>query len=344
MATRARLTKVGFDSDLTIESFAPRQPGPGEVLVDVEACGVCHRDLIDRAGRFPWLQLPLTPGHEACGRVLATGEGVTEWSPGDRVGSLHRDHCGTCPACERGQTSLCPNGIWVYGLVVDGGYATHLLARPDSLFALPEDAPAEDLCALHCTAGTAYRGLVVQGGLHAGQTVLIVGANGGVGAAAVQVAKRLGAARVVAQVRREDRVAFVEAQGADQVIVDDGAGFHRRIGDQVDVVLDCVGSPTFNSSLRCARMGGHVVVVGNVAKERASLNLGYAIVNGLHIHGSSGATAEDMGALLALHAEHPLDLARLRDRVMPLTEADAAQRAIRAGGLAGRIVLDCRAH
>jgi len=340
MGTRARMLETGFEKNLTIETFEPRPPGPDEVLVAVEACGVCHRDLIDRGGRFPWLQLPLTPGHEVCGRVVAVGSHVRAWTVGDRVGTLHRDHCGSCAACDRGDTSLCRNGVWVYGLVTDGGYATHLLARPNSLFALPDDAPAEDLCALQCTAGTAWRGLVVQGGLVAGQTALIVGANGGVGAAAIQVAKRLGAT-VVAHVRREDKVAFVEAQGADRVVVDDGRGFHRKLGDQVDVVLDCVGSPTFNSSLRSVRMGGHVVVVGNVSTERASLNLGYAIINGLHIHGSSGATAKDMADLLALHAETPLALSLLRDRVEPLANADAAQRAVRAGGLSGRIVLDC---
>jgi D-arabinose 1-dehydrogenase-like Zn-dependent alcohol dehydrogenase len=229
----------------------------------------------------------------------------------------------------------------VYGLIVDGGYATHLMARPDSLFALPDDVPAEDVCSLHCTAGTAWRGMVVQGQLQAGQTVLVVGANGGVGAAAVQVAQRLGA-RVIAQVRSPDRVAYVEGLGADAVLVDDGSSFHRKLSEQVDLVLDCVGSPTFNSSLRSARMGGHVVVVGNVSTERASLNLGYAIVHGLHIHGSSGATAQDMHDLLELHARQPLDLHRLRDRVVPLEQADEAQRALQAGGLSGRIVLDCR--
>jgi len=338
--TRARLTSIGFEHNLSIESFEIEPPGPGEVLVRVEACGVCHRDLIDRGGRFPWLQVPITPGHEVCGRIEAVGEGVQSWRPGDRVGTLHRDHCGACPACERGESSLCPNGIWVYGLIADGGYATHLKARPASLFKLPDGPPAADLCAMHCTAGTAYRGLVVQGRLAAGQTVLITGANGGVGAAAIQVAHRLGA-KVIAQVRRPERVEFVTALGADQVLVDDGTSFHRKLSEQVDVVLDCVGSPTFNSSLRCARMGGHVVVVGNVSTERAKLNLGYAIVHGLHIHGSSGATAEDMAALLELHAQEPLALAQLRDQIMPLARADAAQRAIRAGGLAGRIVLDC---
>ncbi len=334
---RARLAASGWEGALQVEDFDVPEPGPGQVRVRVEACGVCHRDLIDRAGSFPWLQLPITPGHEVAGRVEALGDGVTGWGLGDRVGTLHRDHCGACPACVRGDTSLCPNALFVLGLVADGGYATHLVAPEDALFRLPE-GPAADLAALHCTAGTAFRGLRHQADVRPGDHVLITGANGGVGAAAIQVAKRLGAT-VTAVVRRLDAVAFVTRQGADRVVTDDGDGFHRKV-KAADVVLDCVGSPTFNSSLRSLRMGGHVVVVGNISEARAALNLGYAIVNGLHITGSSGATAADMAALLALHAETPLDLPALRDRVLPLDDAEAAQRAVRAGGLAGRVVLD----
>lgn len=342
MPARARLFRTGFDTPMQVESFDSEPIGADEVRVQVEACGVCHRDLIDRGGRFPWLQLPITPGHEACGRVVEVGAGVTLWKTGDRVGTLHRDHCGECDACKDGHTSLCPHAVWVYGLVVDGGYASELRARENSLFALPEDVPARDICALHCTAGTAYRGMVVQGGLQAGQRVLVVGANGGVGAAAIQVATRLGA-EVVAQVRREEQLDFVRSQGAHEVILDPGDSFHRKMRAPADVVLDCVGSPTFNASLRSAKMGGNIVIVGNVSRERASLNLGRAIIYGLHLHGSSGATAEDMAALLALHADKPLDLPKLRDRVLPLSEAETAQQLLRAGGLSGRIVLDCQA-
>ena len=341
MAIRARLTETGFDAALSIEAFDPPSPGPGQVRVRVEACGVCYRDLIDRAGRFPYLQLPVTPGHEAVGRVEALGAGVTAWTVGDRVGTLHRDHCGACGACLRGQTSLCVGAAWVFGLVADGGYATHLLAPENALFALPDAAAALDIAALHCTAGTAWRGLVVQGGLTAGQRVLITGANGGVGAAAIQVARRLGAF-VTAVVRDAAAAEFVTAMGAQEVLIDPGTQFHQKIQEPADLALDCVGSPTINATLRAVRMGGRVVVVGNVSEARASINLGYLIVNGVSLFGSSGATAADMAGLLALHASQPLDLPALRDRVMPLGEAEAAQQAVRAGGLRGRIVLDCQ--
>lgn len=338
MAQRVRMLSLGWERDLQVEDWEPEAPAPDQVQVEVEACGVCHRDLIDRAGRFAWVQLPVTPGHEAVGRVVAVGAEVTTWKVGDRVGTLHRNHCGSCDACTRGETSLCPHAAWVFGLMADGGYASHLLAPANALYALPE-GPAVDLCALHCTVGTAWRGLVVQGRLTAGQSVLVTGANGGVGAAAIQVARRRGA-RVTAVVRHAHHADFVRMQGADEVLVDDGTTFHQKAAP-VDVVLDCVGSPTFNSSLRSLKMGGHLVVVGNVSEARASLNLGFVIVHGLHLHGSSGATAADMAAVLAQHAITPFDLPALRDRVLPLDQADAAQRAVRAGGLRGRIVLEC---
>lgn len=223
---------------------------------------------------------------------------------------------------------------------MDGGYATHLTAPVDALYPIPADLPLEHAAILHCTAGTAYRGLRRWGQVTEGTSVLITGANGGVGAAAIQVAKRLGA-RVTAVVRSEEHVPYVEQQGADAVIVDPGTTFHKRLDLPVDVALDCVGTPTFNSSLRSLGMGGRIVVIGNVTDERVSLNLGRAIIFGLHIHGSSGATAEDMAELLALHADHPLDLTALIDHTEPLDRAEEAQQAVRVGGLRGRIVLTC---
>lgn len=308
------------------------------MLLELGACGVCHRDLIDRAGRFPWLQLPITPGHEAAGTIVAVGEDVRDFAVGDRAATLHRDHCGACEACLAGNTSLCPNALHVFGLLVDGGYATHLTATVDALYPIPADLPLEHAAILHCTAGTAFRGLSRWARIGEGSTVLVTGANGGVGAAAVQIATRMGAG-VTGIVRSEEHVDFVRSQGAAKVVVDPGTSFHKRINAQVDAVLDCVGSPTFNSSLRSLKMGGRLVVIGNVSEERASLNLGQAIVFGLQITGSSGATREDMERLLALHADEPLDLAALIDRIEPLDHAEAAQQAVRAGGLRGRIVL-----
>ena len=208
-SARVRMIETGWEQTLVVEIDAPlADPERGQVLVEVEACGVCHRDLIDRAGRFPFQRLPITPGHEAAGRVVAIGAGVTSWSVGDRVGTMHRDSCGECVACRAGQTSLCNSAAWVFGILADGGYARHLVAPERALYALPDDLSGPEAAVLHCTFGTAYRDLAVLGHLQRGERVLITGASGGVGAAAVQIASRLGA-EVVAVVRDERRRAFV---------------------------------------------------------------------------------------------------------------------------------------
>lgn len=336
---RARLTRMGWEADLICEQVEGPLPTPSgsQVLIEVGACGVCYRDLIDRSGRFPFLQTPITPGHEAAGRVIAVGPGVSEWQVGDHVATMHRDFCGECVQCKEGQTSLCTGAAHVFGLMADGGYATHLIAPQRSLYRLPDDMPSVEGAILHCTYGTAWRGMHYYGPVGAGHKVLVTGANGGVGAAAVQIAAKLGA-EVVGVVRDEARAGFVEAQGASRVLVDAEGRFHKQLGAwRADIVLDCVGQPTFNASVRSARLGGGVTVIGNVVEERATLNLGYLVVGGLHIVGSSGATRADMAAFLKLHAESPLEIAPC-DK-LPISKADEAQRRVKAGGLEGRLVL-----
>src|SRR5689334_3853481 len=104
---RVRLPAIGFTEPLFTEEVPTPEPLDYEVLIEVEAAGVCHRDLIDRGGGVPFMRVPITLGHEVCGRVIAVGRQVAAWKVGDRVGTLHRDACGTCVRCQRGETSVC---------------------------------------------------------------------------------------------------------------------------------------------------------------------------------------------------------------------------------------------
>jgi D-arabinose 1-dehydrogenase-like Zn-dependent alcohol dehydrogenase len=250
---------------------------------------------------------------------------------------MHRDSCGVCPACQEGQSTLCAGTGAVPGLLIDGGYATRMRAPQRSFFSVPEEVPAVEAAVMHCTFGTAYRGLQRCGELRRGDHVLVTGANGGVGVAAIQVAARLGAT-VTAVVRDQRHESFLRELGAETVIADPGDRFHKHLpADRADVVLDCVGPPTFNASLRSLRTGGHMVVIGNVIEEKVALNLGYLITSGIQLVGSSGATREHMKDVFELHAERPFQV-HLHEQV-DLAEADRAQRAVQAGGLRGRIVL-----
>lgn len=336
---RVILEETGWNRPLRYErdSAPPPTPRGSDVVVRVGACGAAHRDLIDRSGRMRFMALPLVQGHEFAGEVVAVGPEATRWKVGDSVAALHRDHCGKCARCLEGETGHCGFAMRVFGITVDGGYASHVVAAETALFAVPPDMPVEHAAVLNSTFGTAFRAMNRFGRLGAGDTLLITGANGGVGLGGIQIAKRQGA-EVVAVVRDESHRRFVEEMGADYVIVDDGSGFHKKLpGAPVDVVLDCVGSPTFNSSLRSVRLGGGVGLVGNVSEHRVEVNCGRIVTGDVRICGSTGATPTDLADLLALHAEHPLDF-RIADR-LPLSQAERAHQLLRAGGLQGRIVL-----
>lgn len=334
---RVTLTALGFDTPLSYSSDdeAPPTPTGSDVVLRVDGCGVAHRDLIDRSGRMKFIAVPIVMGHEFAGEVIAAGADA-DWKVGDYVGALHRDSCGACARCLEGETGHCAFAMRVFGITIDGGYASHVLAPSRALFALPDSLRGAAGAILNSTFGTAYRAMNRFGGLTGGQTVLITGANGGVGIGGIQVAKRQGA-EVFAVVRTEEHAEFVTSLGADLVIVDDGSGFHRKLpGGGVDVVLDCVGSPTFNSSLRSVRLGGGIGLVGNVSEERVAVNMGRIVVGDVRICGSTGATPMDLAALVALHEEKPM---RFVVEEVPLAEANAAHQRLRDGGLRGRLVL-----
>lgn len=337
MSERVRLTKTGWETGLELESCDMADPKGDQIRVEVEACGVCYRDLVDRSGRFPFIRLPITPGHEVVGRVTVIGPDVTDWAEGDRVAAMHRDFCGSCPPCEAGETSFCSRAMALPGLLIDGGYQKHMVAPQRCFYRMPDSVPTAEAAILHCTYGTVYRSLTVATQAQPGQQVFVTGANGGVGTAAIQVARRLGA-EVTAIVRDERHGASLERLGATRVIVDADGRFHKKTGGkQADIVVECVGTPTFNASLRCLCPGGTVVVIGNVVQEKAALNLGYLITHGSRIVSPGSANRNDMANLLDFREEQPFE--NLIHAEMGLAGADEAQRAVKAGGLLGRIVL-----
>ncbi len=351
---RARLLAPGWDDELIIEEGVAEEgvaedgldvpaPGDGQVRVRVLACGVASRDIIDRSGRVPFMQFPITPGHEAAGVIEAVGPGCSEWAVGDPVATMHRDHCGTCEVCEAGETSLCTAAFHVFGLLADGGFATHLVCPERALYRVPETMAATEAAVMLSAWGTAWRGLHKfgapgSGGTWAGARVIVTGANGGVGSAAVRLASALGA-DVCAVIRHERHGDFVRGLGAKRVLVCDENGRFSPGGWEADIGLDCVGAATFNSTLRALRLGGGMVAIGNLEDRRVPLSIGKVILSGLRIAGSTGATRNDMAALLAFVDKH--DLHPPIDTVMPLHDADNAMRKVRAGGLQGRVVLDC---
>ena len=184
----AQISKAGGDWEL-IERDIP-EPGPGQVRVKVEACGICHSDALVKDGVWPGLQYPRVPGHEIAGRVDAVGANVTSWAVGQRVGvGWHGGHCFVCEQCRRGDFAMCVNRK-ITGIDFDGGYAEYMIAPATALAAIPDELPAEEAGPFMCAGVTVFNALR-NSGARAGDLVAVHGI-GGLGHLGVQYARQMG--------------------------------------------------------------------------------------------------------------------------------------------------------
>src|SRR5262245_3282120 len=247
------LRRLGGPEELEYGEVPDPDLGPGEALVRVKAEGVCGRDLIDRRGGFRGLELPVILGHEFAGEVVEVAPGVVDLAPGDRVANLLRLGCGACRACLRGETPICEKAWQSFGQTRNGGYAELVVAPAAALVKVPAQVSDVEAASVACTFGVALRALRTFGRVTLGDRVLVTGASGGVGMAAIQIAKALGAEVIAATSSESKHEALVKA-GADEVVVDPGATIHAKVRERaalgVDVALELTGSPTFTSSMR----------------------------------------------------------------------------------------------
>lgn len=190
------------------------EPGPGQVLIAVDACGVCHSDAITKEGWMP-VQYPRVPGHEVVGRIDKVGPGVTAWKAGQHVGvGWHGGHCGQCPACRVGDFVTC-DFQQICGITYDGGYAEYMLAPQDALARVPDGMKSEDAAPLLCAGVTTFNSLRNMGA-KPGSLVAVQGI-GGLGHLAIQFARKLGY-RAVAISRGADKRKLVTELGAHEYI------------------------------------------------------------------------------------------------------------------------------
>ncbi|MBZ9715892.1 NADPH:quinone oxidoreductase family protein [Deinococcus multiflagellatus] len=247
---------------LTVHERPDPRPGPGEVTLAVRAAGVNYPDALMVQGLYQVRPpLPFTPGAEAAGEVLAVGEGVRGLHPGQRVAAF---------------TGL-------------GAFATHLNAPAAAVFPLPEALPFEIAAALPLAYGTAMHALVDRAALRAGETLLVLGAAGGVGLAAVMIGKALGA-RVIAAASSEARLAIARAHGADETVNTQTADVKEALkhlcgAAGVDVVLDPVGGPGAETAFRALGWGGRYLVVGFAGGEIPRLPLNLPLLKGASVVG-----------------------------------------------------------
>jgi len=209
----AQISQAGGDWELVERDIA--EPGPGQVRVKVEACGICHSDVLVKDGIWPGLQYPRVPGHEIAGRVDALGGDVTAWQKDQRVGvGWHGGHCFVCEQCRRGDFAMCVNRK-VTGIDFDGGYATHVIVPAAVLAAIPDDLPAEEAGPFMCAGVTVFNALR-NSGARAGEVVAVHGI-GGLGHLGIQYARRMGF-ETVAINRGNDKEPLARQLGAHHYI------------------------------------------------------------------------------------------------------------------------------
>jgi D-arabinose 1-dehydrogenase-like Zn-dependent alcohol dehydrogenase len=237
-------------------------PGPRWVRIKVEACGVCHSDMLVRSGAYPGLQLPRIPGHEIAGRIDALGEGVSPWKVGDRVGvGWHGGHDFTCEPCRRGLFINCVNAK-VTGISHDGGYAEYVVVPQESLARIPEGLDAKDAGPLLCAGVTTYNALRNLGAIP-GQTVAVQGI-GGLGHLGVQFAAKMGFRTVAITRGGADKVKLARDLGAHEVIdTDTGpvADQLKKLGGADVVLATAPHSEAIQATLDGLRPRGKLLIV-----------------------------------------------------------------------------------
>ncbi len=335
------LREFGSPDNLKPEHVPDPTVGPGEVLLRVEACGVCYHDVINRRGSLPRTSVPAILGHEAAGEVIEVGPEVEHWSVGDRAATLQRLHCGKCRHCRAGRRSLCKRDTRFFGEEIPGGYAAFMTAPVAGLGRIPDDVDWPVAATTCCTSGTAVHVVRTRAKVASGETVLITGASGGVGNQAVQLARHDGA-YVIAVTSNETKADALREVGAHDVITSPELDFSRQVreatgGEGVDVVLEIVGSMTFEQSLRSLAPGGRLVVVGNLETVPVAVNPGLLIVKELEILGAYATTEAELREAFYLIQSGALRPAV--SEILPLRDAARAHERLERRAVTGRLVL-----
>lgn len=332
------------DIVLQPETVPDPAPGPGQVVVAVEHCGVCYHDVVVRNGTLKaGVRMPVILGHEVAGRVAAVSRDVRGLRVGDRVATTQHAHvCGHCRYCRSGREPLCAEEVFLGDAGLNGGYAEYLAIDADAVVPIPEGVDARAAAIASCAVGTAYHAVVAIGAVRPGETVLVTGASGGVGLHAVQIAADAGAV-VLAASSSPGRAAALREAGADALVLHGrGEDFSAQVreltsGEGVDVVIDTVGTPVFQPTRRSLARGGRWVMVGQLTGDFVPFNPAQLFLKGIHMLSSTSVTREELRQCLGLIARGAVKPAL--DEALPLAQAAEAHRRLEAGAALGRITL-----
>ncbi len=316
----------GPPEDLVMEEVESPEPGPGQILVDIHASALNFPDVLMIAGKYQSLPpFPFSPGGEIAGTVAAIGEGATRFNVGDRV----------------------------FGGIGHGGFAEQLAAPEATMRPMPDEMSFVEASAISTTYGTSYYALKQRAGLKPGETLLVTGAGGGVGLAAVELGKAMGA-RVIAAASSAEKLAAAESAGADELIDYSDGELKEKVkaltgGKGADVIYEPVGGDLFEQCMRCVNWYGRILVIGFAAGEIPRVPINLILLKSCQVvgvfYGAWSARQRDEAdanfqEILGLYREGKIK--PLIGRTYPLEEYAAALRCLSERQAIGKVVVTVR--
>ena len=329
----AQIPRAGADFEI-VEREIPK-PGAGEVLIKVQACGVCHSDMFTKEGAWPGIQYPRVPGHEVAGLLEELGDGVSGWTKGQRVGvGWHGGHDGTCLQCRRGDFGNCQN-LKIAGISYDGGYQQYMVAPVEALTAMPESLSDAEAAPLLCAGITTFNALR-HSGAGPGDLVAVLGI-GGLGHLGIQWASKFGY-KVAAIGRGSESVALAKKLGASVYIdnkVTNAATALQKLGGAQVILATAPSSKAMSEVIDGLAPNGKLMVVG-ATMDPIEVTPGQLISGSRAIQGWASGTpadAEDTLRFAVLTGVRPMI------ETYPLEKAAEAYARMMSGKAQFRVVL-----
>ncbi len=320
---------IGYRQPLEVTTVPDPEPAVDGVVLRVLACGVCRSDWHAWSGADPDVELPITPGHEYCGEVVAVGPRVTRWREGDRVIAPFILACGRCADCAQGHQTICADQI-VPGFTGDGAFAEYIsVARADAnLTALPDDMDPSIAAALGCRVTTAWQALVGRAKVQGGEWVAVFG-GGGVGISTLILAKALGARVIIVDIDA-GKLDYAKKLGADAVVnaarVDAPEAVKDLTDGGADVAIEALGiEATTVAAMRSLRKLGRMVQIGMPAGDHSTMSVPMDVLYSgqLTVHGTRGMPSWRYPSLLSLIDGGRVDLSPLVTRKIHLNQVSA---------------------
>ncbi len=327
-----------FTKPLTIVDRDVPMPGPGQVLVRIEACGLCHTDIHAANGDWPFKPTPpFVPGHEGIGSVEQLGDGVTNRAVGDRVAiAWLGSACGACRYCIDGRETLCEQQQ-DSGYSIDGAFADYAVASAEYVVAVPDAITSFDAAPLTCAGLTTYKALKVAD-VAPTENVAVFGI-GGLGHLAVQYARIMGGTVIAVDIEA-DKLRLATELGAEHVVnadeVDPVGAIQQLGGADVALVL-AASTEVFEQAFASLRRGGRLICVAMPAEETMSIPIFDTVVKGISIIGSIVGTRQDLAEVFALHAAGKTKVIAEARKIDDVNEAMAE---VLAGKIPARLVFE----